>query len=228
VDQSSESSRLYGSLTGPDDLSGMRQHLVRYLRSVGVSAATLGLALCLPLAHAQHLIHKPEPRPEPRFGEAPAADVTALQPASEADLLAAAELQLAAAEAEFSNIRKVMDVLGPLPDHPELFIPFTLDEAPARDISQLYAVAPKFDRSSSLFHQAELGSFATQRAAEDRWRQLSETNRLAGLAPAYADVAGEVRLRAGPLAGEDEVKALCVELAALAGPCRVVVPVRAW
>jgi hypothetical protein len=121
-----------------------------------------------------------------------------------------------------------MDVLGPLPEHPELFIPFTLDETPARDISQLYAVAPKFDRSSSLFHQAELGSFATRRAAEDRWRQLSETNRLAGLAPAYAEVAGEVRLRAGPLAGENDVRALCVELAALAGPCRVVAPVRAW
>ncbi len=211
----------------------MRQRLVRYLRSIGFSAATLGLALCLPLAHAQSLSQKPELRPEPRIGEAPAAGATAPEPVSEADLLAAAEDQLAAVEADLSNIRKAMDLLGPLPNHPDLFIPqfvevSSLDATPARDISRLYAVAPKFERASSLFHQAELGSFASEQAAASHWRMLTEANRLAGLAPAYAEVGGEVRLTAGPLASENEVQALCVELAALAGPCRVVAPVRAW
>jgi len=159
--------------------------------------------------------------------------MTAAQPASEADLLAAAEVQLAAAEAEFANIRKAMEVLGPLPDHPEIFIPQyvevnSLGETPARDLSQLYAVAPRFDRSASLFHLAELGSFASKQAAETRWNVLAQTNRLAGLAPAYADIGGEVRLTVGPLTSENEVQVLCVELAALAGPCRVVAPVRAW
>lgn len=179
------------------------------------------------------MAQKPELRPEPRIGEAPSADATALEPASEADLLAAAEAQLAAVEADLSNIRKAMDVLGPLPDHPALFIPnfvevSALDETPARDISRLYAVAPKFERASSLFHQAELGSFASEQAAANHWRMLTETKRLAGLAPAYAEVSGEVRLTAGPFDSENDVKALCVELAALAGPCRVVAPVRAW
>ncbi len=101
--------------------------------------------------------------------------------------------------------------------------------APApQDLAQLYAVAPKFDRSASLFHRAEFGSFASQQAAEDRWRALIETSRLAGLAPAYADVGGEIRLTVGPLSSAGEVEALCVELAALTGLCRGIAPVRAW
>ncbi len=207
----------------------MRQRLVRILRSFGFSAAAFGLAVCAPLAHAQPLFHTPEPR----FGDAPAGDATALESASEQDILAAAEADLAAADAEFSNIRKALDILGPLPDHPGLFIPQYVDagpleEVPARDLSQLYAVAPKFDRSASLFHRAELGSFASQQAAEQHWRALAESNRLAGLAPAYADAGAEIRLSAGPLATAGEVEALCVELSALAGPCHGIVPLRAW
>ena len=228
MDQSARLSGLYGSLTGPDDLSPMRQRLVLFLRSLGFSLAAFGLAICLPLAHAQQLSHTPEPR----FGDAPVGDSTVLEPASEADLLAAAEADLAAADAEYANIRKALEVLGPLPDHPGLFIPQyleagPLDETPMRDISQLYAIAPKFDRSASLFHRAELGSFASQQAAEDRWNRLAETNRLAGLAPAYADANGEIRLSAGPLATAGEVEALCVELSALAGPCHGIASIRA-
>lgn len=207
----------------------MRQRLVLVLKSLGFSLAAFGLAICLPLAHAQPLSHSPEPR----FGDAPVGASSALEGASEADLLAAAEADLAAADAEYANIRKALEVLGPLPDHPNLFIPTyveagPLDETPARDLSQLYAVAPKFDRSASLFHRAELGSFATQQAAETRWKTLTETNRLAGLAPTYADVGAEVRLSAGPLASAGEVEALCVELSALAGPCHGIAPIRAW
>lgn len=204
----------------------MRQRLVLVLKSLGFSLAAFGLAICLPLAHAQPASHTPEPR----IGEAPAGVV---EPASEADLIAAAEADLAAADAEYANIRKALEVLGPLPDHPGLFIPTyidagPIDETPARDLSQLYAVAPKFDRSASLFHRAELGSFASQQAAEHRWNMLTETNRLAGLAPVYADAGGEVRLSAGPLASAGEVEALCVELSALAGPCHGIAPIRAW
>jgi hypothetical protein len=206
----------------------MRQRLVRILRSFGFSAAAFGLVVCLPLAQAQPLSHTPEPR----FGDAPAGDATALEAASEADFLAAAEADLAAADSEFANIRKALDVLGPLPDHPGLFIPRfveagPLEETPSRDLSQLYAIAPKFDRSASLFHRAELGSFASQQAAERRWQTLAETNRLAGLAPAYAEANGEIRLSAGPLATAGDVEALCVELSALAGPCHGIAPIRA-
>ncbi len=201
----------------------MRQYLVRHLRSIGVSAAAFGLAICAPLAAAQ----APAPRPEPRFGEAPAGEAPA-QHVPAGDQIAPLEADLAAVDAEIANIRKALDVLGPLPDHPGLFIPVSLDDGAGRDISQLYAVAPKIDSANSLFHQAELGSFASRIAAEERWRQLSETNRLAGLRPAYADVGGQVRLVAGPLGSAAEVEALCVELAALAGPCRPVAPIRAW
>ena len=44
------------------------------------------------------------------------------------------------------------------------------------------------NRASSLFYEAELGSFATRSAAEARWKQLVATNRLAGIDPAYAGV----------------------------------------
>lgn len=207
----------------------MRQRLVLFLRSLGFGLAAFGLAICLPLAHAQPLTHTPEPR----FGDAPVGGATVLEAASEADILAAAEADLAAADAEYANIRKALDVLGPLPDHPGLFIPTyieagPIEETPHRDLSQLYAVAPKFDRSASLFHRAELGSFASQQAAEHRWNLLAETNSLAGLAPAYVDAGGEVRLSAGPLASAGEVEALCVELSALAGPCHGFAPIRAW
>lgn len=205
----------------------MRQYLVRYLRSIGVSTAAFGLAVCVPMAAAQ----TPAQKPEPRFGEAPASD-TAQTDASAAETLAAAEAALeadmAAATAQISNIRKVMEVLGPLPEHPGLFIPVSMAGEAPRSRAELYAVAPKLDRSASLFHQAELGSFATRAAAETRWRALAETNKLASLAPAYADVGAEVRLSAGPLDSVAQVEALCVELTALGGPCRPVVPIRAW
>lgn len=205
----------------------MRQYLVRYLRSIGVSTAAFGLALCVPMAAAQVPSHEPEPR----IGEAPVTDASPAD-ASAAETLAAAEVALeadmAAATAQISNISKVMDILGPLPEHPGLFIPVSLKGEAPRNRAELYAVAPKIGRSVSLFHQAELGSFATRAAAETRWRQLAETNKLASLVPAYADVGAEVRLSAGPLDSAAQVEDLCVELTALGGPCRPVVPIRAW
>jgi cell division septation protein DedD len=83
-------------------------------------------------------------------------------------------------------------------------------------------------RASSLFYEAELGSFATRSAAEARWKQLVATNRLAGIDPAYAAVGAETRLTVGPLASEAAVEALCVELSSLTGACRVVAPIRAY
>lgn len=202
----------------------MRQRFLRFLRSFGFSAAAFGLAACLPLALAQPLSHTPEPR----IGEAPAGDLSADADASELHLLAAAEMELAALDAEISHLRKALDILGPLPDHPGLFIPVSMDEPTPADRARLYAIAPKLDHSRSLFHEAEFGAFPSRAAAEERWRLLVETNRLAGLAPTYADVGGDVRLTAGPLATAGDVEALCVELAAVAGPCRVAAPIRAW
>lgn len=205
----------------------MRQYAVRYLRSIGVSTAAFGLAVCAPLAAAQTLAHQPEPR----FRDAPASDASETE-APAAQVLAAQEAALeadvAAAAAQISNLRKVMEVLGPLPDHPGLFIPVRLEEETPRDTAELYALAPRLDRSATLFHRAELGSFASQAAAEARWRQLSETIQLSRLAPAYADIGAEVHLTAGPLDSAAEVEALCIELSALAGPCRTVAPIRAW
>lgn len=204
----------------------MRQYLVRYLRSIGVSTAAFGLAVCVPMAAAQTLAHQPEPR----FRDAPASDASDTEAPAAAVLAAqeaALEADVAAAAAHISNIRKAMEVLGPLPEHPGLFIPVSMEEEAPRNRADLYAVAPKLDRSASLFHQAELGSFASRDAAEGRWRQLAETNKLASLAPAYADVGAEVRLSAGPLDSAADVAALCVELSALGGHCRPVVPIRA-
>jgi len=205
----------------------MRQYIVRYLRSIGVSTAAFGLAVCVPMAAAQTLAHQPEPR----FRDAPASDASdTAAPAAEvlAAQEAALEADVAAAAAQISNIRKVMEVLGPLPEHPGLFIPVSMAGETPRNRADLYAVAPKLDRPASLFHQAELGSFSSRDAAEIRWRQLTETNKLASLAPAYADVGAEVRLFAGTLDSAADVAALCVELSALGGPCRPVVPIRAW
>ena len=137
-------------------------------------------------------------RPEPLFGDPPEAGQMAADPApgpTEAERLAALEAQVEALGAEIAHLRKALDVLGPLPDQPGMFIPVAMseisgepaadpqDEAAAR-LSQLYAPAPSLARASSLFYEAELGSFASKQAAEDRWKRLISTNRLAGIGAA--------------------------------------------
>jgi cell division septation protein DedD len=227
----------YGSLTGWADPRAMRDWLVSYLRFVGFSAVALAVAACAKLAPAETAMG----RPEPRFGEPPKTSQIEANPAarpSEEERISDLEAQVAALDVELTHLRKALDVLGPLPDQPDLFIPVAQTEitgAPADPadaelarLARLYAPAPMLNRASTLFYEAELGSFANKTAAEARWRQLVAANRLAGLAPAYADVGSEIRLSAGPLASEAAVDALCVELSALAGACRVVTPIRAY
>lgn len=213
----------------------MRSWLVRYLRFAGFSVAALAMIACVRItpAHA-------ETRPEPLVGDPPEAGQLAAKPetVSEADRIAALEAQVAALDSQLSQLRKALDVLGPLPDHPDLFIPVSQAEitgqpdgaeaeANAR-LAQLYTPAPALDRASSLFYAAELGSFASKTAAENRWRQLVVAKSLTGLEPGYAAVGAETRLTAGGMLNEAAVEALCVELLSLTGACRAVAPIRAY
>ena len=214
----------------------MRSWLVNYLRFAGVSVAALAIAACAKIAPMEGA----SGRPEPLFGEPPEAGQMAAssEAVSEAERIAALEAQVAALDSQIVHLRKALDVLGPLPEQDGMFIPVSKSEitgeaadqaaeANAR-LANLYSPAPVLNRASSLFYEAELGSFATRSAAEARWKQLVATNRLAGIDPAYAVVGAETRLTVGPLASEGAVAALCVELSSLTGACRVVAPIRAY
>ncbi len=214
----------------------MRSWLVNYLRFAGVSVAALAIAACAKIAPMEGA----SGRPEPLFGEPPEAGQMAAssEAVSEAERIAALEAQVAALDSQIVHLRKALDVLGPLPEQDGMFIPVSKSEitgeaadqaaeANAR-LANLYSPAPVLNRASSLFYEAELGSFATRSAAEARWKQLVATNRLAGIDPAYAVVGAETRLTVGPLASEAAVAALCVELSSLTGACRVVAPIRAY
>lgn len=216
----------------------MRQQVATYLRFAGFSAVALIVAACMKIAPAEAATS----RPEPLFSDPPETSQMAADPStgpSEAERLAALEAEVEALSAEIAHLRKALDVLGPLPEQPNMFIPIASpeasgarpagaeDEAAAR-LAQLYAPPPSLPRASSLFYEAELGSFASKQAAEERWRKLTASNRLAGVEPHYAAVGAEIRLSAGPLVSAAAVDALCVELSALAGPCRGVAPIRAY
>ena len=214
----------------------MRSWLVNHLRFAGVSVVALAMAACAKIAPTDGAYG----RPEPLFGEPPEAGQMAAssETVSEAERIAALEAQVAALDSQIVHLRKALDVLGPLPEQDGMFIPVSRSEitgeaadqaaeANAR-LASLYSPAPVLSRASSLFYEAELGSFATRSAAEARWKQLVATNRLAGIDPAYAAVGAETRLTAGPLASEAAVEALCVELSSLTGACRVVAPIRAY
>ena len=214
----------------------MRSWHGRYLRFAGFSVAALVTVACVKIAPAEAA----PGRPDPVVGEPPETGQMAAkaQSISEADRIAALEAQIVALDSQVANLRKALDVLGPLPDHPDLFIPLapseisaepsdTALEANAR-LAALYSPAPALDRASSLFYAAELGAFATPSAAENRWKQLVVARSLTGLEPGYAAVGAQTRLTAGPLASEAAVAALCVELSSLTGACRVVAPIRAY
>jgi hypothetical protein len=222
--------RFYRSLTGFADLHRMRPWLASYLRFAGFSVVALAVAICTKIAPAEA-----SSRPEPLIGDPPEAGQMSSTPAipvTEADRIAALEAQVEALSGEIAQLRKALEVLGPLPDHPEMFIPVSKSEImaePKPDIAYLYAPAPILSQASSLFYQTELGSFASKATADAQWKQLTATNGLAGAGPSYAAVgAAETRLTAGAMAAEQATDALCVELSALAGACRVAAPIRAY
>ena len=198
--------------------------------------AALAIAACARIMPSEGLAG----RPEPLIGEPPEAGQMAARPesVSETERVAALEAQVAALDSQIAHLRMALEVMGPLPEHEGLFIPVAKSEItgeaadPAAEansrLANLYSPAPVLTGANSLFYAAELGSFASRAAAETRWKQLVASKKLDGLNPAYADIGAETRLSAGPMTSEAAVTALCVELSSVAGPCRVVAPIRAY
>lgn len=199
----------------------MRQYLVSYLRLLGFSLTAVAIAVCTRLTPQAFAATTPEPRattaPEPteivpRFFEN----------ADEDARMAELEARLEALDAEIVNLRKVLDVMGPLPAHPELFIPVALADImdePAQDISRRYSQT-RDDTRIALFRSAELG--ALPRPLQ---HLMSVAADLAGRHPGYEGLDTGIRLAAS--ADDEAVNALCVRLPAVAGPARAAAPIRA-
>jgi len=184
--------------------TGMRDQLVRTLRLLGASLAALAAAACVRLAPPAAL----SPPPEPRFSDAPPADqlaADAIQRDDQARVIAL-EARLTAIEAEIINLRKALDVLGPLPDHADLFIPV--------ELAELDEISPA--ATQALFEHAGLGCFAT----------AMDTPEFAD--PIGLDYDGLDDGMQVNLSDDAAISALCVELSAIAGPARGVAAIRAW
>ncbi|HVY88423.1 MAG TPA: SPOR domain-containing protein [Hyphomonadaceae bacterium] len=213
----------------------MQKHVVNYLRFVAFSVVALGLSACMKIAPSDGVYA----RPEPLFGDPPkSAAETPKQ--TDAQRLAALEAQVETIDTEIANLKKALEVMGPLPDHADMFVPTSQaeidgDVAPtdpetvaAARLARLYAAPPRLNNARSLFYEAELGSFGSRALAQAGWEKLATGNKLAGLSPRFSTAGPETRLLAGPLASEAAVETLCVELSALAGACRVAAPIRAY
>jgi hypothetical protein len=216
----------------------MRQQLVNYLRFAGFSLAVLAVGIFTKLTPAAYALPVDPPEGDPQAAGS-AAPKHQAAPQAEADRIDALEREVARLDAELVNLRKALSLMGPLPDHADLSLPVDTrpveaESAANRDPlanirqSDLYAPAPPLTGGSSLFYEAELGSFKSRQAAEADWRRISKVSRLTGLDPRYVTVGADTRLKVGPLPSEAAAKSLCVELSALAGACRPVVPVRAY
>jgi hypothetical protein len=225
--------RVYGSLTGKVDLNEMRSLVVAYVRFLAFSVTALTLAACAKLAPADLGMR----RPEPKFGEPPEAAKMLTEQApsqSQAESVEALEHQVAVIDAELANLRKALDVMGPLPEQADLFIATMIEDMPEADpqmenaarLVQLYAPALQLHSASPLFFEAELGALH-HRFAKPGSGNLA-VSRLACLDPRFGADRAPTRLTVDALAGEAAVDALCVELSALTGACRVAAPVRAY
>jgi hypothetical protein len=196
----------------------MRDHLVSYLRLLGFSVCTLAVALCTRFGPA----HAATPAPEPRFSLPPTqGDIAAVEVAqSEEQAIADLDARLTAVSDEITNLTKALDVLGPLPDHPDLFIPVAMSELenPAtggmtvRPYSPVASPASRFgDRLVSLGAMA-----APTRSAN-----------IGRLQAGYDIPAHNVRFNPD-LSADATIAALCVELSAVSGPPLGLAPIRAW
>jgi hypothetical protein len=219
----------YWSLTGSVDLLWMRKHLVSYLKLVAFSVAALGLSACARM----HLSDPTMFAVEPRLGEPPNAGA-ADQPAvveTEAQRMEALEAQVEGLGAQGASLRRALEIMGPLPDAGAGLVQATFPGAAKFSFrsSQLYASAPAMGEGGrSLFYEAELGSFRSRQAAEDSWRRMVGEAGVSNLNPRFTETGAETHLTVGPLVSEAAVNALCVELSALTGECRVAAPVRAF
>jgi hypothetical protein len=212
----------------------MRKLAVAYLRFLAFSVAALALAACAKLGPAELGMRRPEPKQsEPPEAAKMVADLTFSHVHS--DSIEELEQQVAALDAELANLRKALDVMGPLPEQVDLFIATAIEEKPEADprmenaarLARLYSPVPRYDPARSLFHEAQLGAFRNHAAAEAGWKKLAASRQLAGFDPRFGANASQ-SLLAGLFASDPAVDALCVELSALAGACRVPAPVRAY
>jgi hypothetical protein len=196
----------------------MRDYLVSYLRLIGFSVCAFAVALCMRFgpAYAATL------GPEPRFSAPPPeADMTFIPVVlSEEEQVASLEANLTALSAEIADLSKALEVLGPLPDHPELFIPVMLserDDRPAEIARRFSAVGASANPLCDMPH-AGLGVLASpERFTAD----IGDT-------PASYDAPFHNIRMSRDLAEDAAIAALCVELSAISGPPRVVAPIRAW
>jgi hypothetical protein len=205
----------------------MRRQAINYLRFAGISAVTLMAALWMKLAPSAEA-----GPPEPRRSEGPGAtSVNAPAAATEAQRLEQLEADVARLNAELVNLRTALELMGPLPEHSDLNLPVDPNASaaepetppdPLNSISKadLFAPPPVLAGGHSLFHEAELGSFRSQQAAEASWRAMARNAQLAAMTPRYLSTGGETRLVVGSLPTPEAVNTLCVELSAVFGACR--------
>ena len=209
----------------------MQKHLANYLRLIGFSLSAVAIAACARLAPQSMAALAP---PEPRVTDAPeAADIGPhfFAQQAEDDRMEALQARLDAVDAEIANLRKVFDVLGPLPDHAELFIPVMLSEidgtGPETDVAHRYSpVLRGTEADMARFHRIELASYPAQAEAEARWNELAAAGTLTRSRPGYDRIESGICLD-GRISEDDALNALCVELSAIAGPARVAAPIRA-
>jgi hypothetical protein len=210
----------------------MQKYLVDYLRLIGFSLSAVAIAACARLAPQGMAMMALTP--EPRFTDAPNPSEIAprfYEQQAEDDRMDELQARMDALDAQIINLRKVLDVLGPLPDHAELFIPVMLSEidgtASTTDIAHRYSpVLRGTEADIARFHRIELASYPAQAEAEARWGDLAAAGTLTRRRPGYDRIESGISL-AGRISQNDAVNALCVELSAVAGPARVAIPIRA-
>ena len=172
--------------------------------------------------------------PEPRFTNAPTPSEIAPQffeQQAEDDRIDELQARMDALDAQIINLRKVLDVLGPLPNHPEIFIPVMLSEIekPMSEAEAAHRYSPVLrgtEADMARFHRIELASYPAQAEAEARWNELAAAGTLTRSRPGYDRIESGICLD-GRISEDDAVNALCVKLSAIAGPARVARPIRA-
>ena len=208
----------------------MQTYLAIYLRLIGFSLTAVALAACArltPQSMAALAL-------EPRFTDAPTPAEIAPQffeQQAEDDRMDELQARMDALDAQIINLRKVLDVLGPLPDHAELFIPVMLSEidgaGPDTNVAHRYSPVPRGTEADiARFHRIELASYPAQAEAEARWNELAAAGTLTRRRAGYDGIEAGISLD-GRISDDDVVNALCVELSAIAGPARAARPIRA-